>query len=465
MRWRERRSRRRARFVTAASALGLILAARPAWAAPRPATPYHKVTSYILSPSTPWSARPASAKPKLAPPSSAVGHALTLAQCADCPRDDACSPCDADTDTAVRHALQIWNQYLASPVGLAVRVELRPLGRDIQGVHIPSTGYYGLAFNPESTLVYPAALASCIEGRSLNSPDADIYVQINRNLDWYKKVDGLPLPAQRDLVTATLHEVCHGLGVETSLMYSEAEGSFGWGYSAPDLKLSQWSVYDSLLTVEDKQRLDGAARLVDLHSFFVLKQILPDVVLEGLASLRTLVAGKVATYFDASWQPGSSLSHLDAFSHLMSHFLPPGNVHHRPEAALVELLRSLGWPTEPIVQAQNLKLACINGAVEGTFEIGSAVKDGDVVDPDGFLVLRAPAGGSAPPALADGKLEVGDSVGGWVVAADVRAPKLGFADARGCASGTRYAVAAYNAPPSRVIKNLRIDAPASAVLP
>ena len=144
---------------------------------------------------------------------------------------------------AFRHAAEIWEKLLDSPVEIQVLATFAPI-RD-SGVCSATSGVLGAArawakvadFEgaPQTGVLYPIALANKIAGRDLQLGQPDIEAFFNSdvdlatclgNRDWYYGLDG-NAGDDVNLVVVLLHEFAHGLGMSGSLNLSL--GTFSQG--------------------------------------------------------------------------------------------------------------------------------------------------------------------------------------------------------------------------------------------
>jgi hypothetical protein len=137
---------------------------------------------------------------------------------------------------AFRHAAEIWEKLLDSPVEIQVLATFAPI-RD-SGVCSATTGVLGAARSwakvadfenaPRPGILYPIALANKLAGRDLMLGQPDIEAFFNSDVDttaclgdrdWYYGLDG-NAGDDVNLVVVLLHEFAHGLGMSGSMNFS-----------------------------------------------------------------------------------------------------------------------------------------------------------------------------------------------------------------------------------------------------
>lgn len=213
------------------------------------------------------------------------------------------------------------------------------------------TGYaagWGIdALNPLA--YYPVALAEKIMGESLN-PDlqGDMELRVNSSKEWYTGIDGKTPTNQYDLVTVVIHEICHGLGFFDSMSTDDKLGYYGSG----SLKLPM--IYDTFIETEAGIKLTDTLKFLNPSTALRSELIGGKLWFNG-PLLRSYTSGnRVKLYAPPTFDPGSSISHLDESSTLkinglMTPFIDRGEAIHNPGKLTFSILGDLGWINTRIV--------------------------------------------------------------------------------------------------------------------
>lgn len=250
---------------------------------------------------------------------------------------------------AMEYAVAILESVLPADLDMTVRASWRKISSSgvLGNASITAfAGGWGIdAFMPDA--YYPVAVAEKIAGRRLNEPDdADVELILNSTVNWYYGTDGNTPPAKYDLVTAIIHELCHGLGFFDSMNVENNLGFYGLG-SLP-------VIYD--LFVENI----GGRRLVDTIWFAQNSaELYGELVggklfFNGPLTRSALGGGRAKLYSPPGWDPGSSVSHLDELgtpveNALMTPFIDKGEAIHDPGKLTLSILGDLGWINTRII--------------------------------------------------------------------------------------------------------------------
>ncbi len=201
------------------------------------------------------------------------------------------------------------------------------------------------ALNPLS--YYPIALAEKIAGKSLNSdPDGDITLRVNSSQTWYLGTDGKTPTTKYDLVTVVIHEICHGLGFYDSFSSDGTTGSYGLPYLPV--------IYDTFVENLTGNRLTDTLKLRN-NSADLLSQLTGGLLYFNGPLLKKFTSGSRARlYAPQTWDPGSSVSHLDedatlGENSLMTPFIDFGEAIHDPGQYTFSILGDLGWINTRII--------------------------------------------------------------------------------------------------------------------
>jgi hypothetical protein len=201
------------------------------------------------------------------------------------------------------------------------------------------------ALNPLS--YYPIALAEKIAGKSLNSDlDGDITLAVNSSQNWYLGTDGQTPTSKYDLVTVAIHEICHGLGFYEGF---SSDGTFGFNRFG-----SLSTVYDTFVENIGGNRLTDSLKFPN-NSAALLSQLTGGLLFFNGPLLKKYTAGSRAKlYAPKTWDPGSSVSHLDETAtlrenSLMTPFINLGEAIHDPGQYTFSILGDLGWINTRII--------------------------------------------------------------------------------------------------------------------
>ena len=220
------------------------------------------------------------------------------------------------------------------------------------------TGYaagWGIdALNPVS--LYPVALAEKIAGRSLNnSAQGEITLAVNSSINnWYFGTDGNTSNSQYDLVMVAMHEICHGLGFFDSFSLTGNIGSYGIS-SIP-------KIYDSLIENSTASKLTDTLKFLNPSSLLGSQLVGNQLYFNGPLlqkytssfPLRYNNISRAKLYTPATWDPGSSVSHLDESATLksdglMTPFISLGEAIHDPGKFTLSILGDIGWINTRII--------------------------------------------------------------------------------------------------------------------
>ena len=201
-------------------------------------------------------------------------------------------------------------------------------------------GGWGIdALDPNSW--YPVALAEKIYGSDLNDSLAgDIVLKINTDINWYLGTDGSAPSFQYDLVTVVIHELIHGLGFFDTMSADASTGS--WGVASLPV------IYDTFIKNSAGSRLTDTLKFanpsVELKTELTSGQLFFDGPL-----LRKVNSGeRVRIFAPSTYDPGSSISHLDEdstpdTSALMTPYIDRGEAIHNPGRLTMAMLGDMGW--------------------------------------------------------------------------------------------------------------------------
>ncbi len=259
-------------------------------------------------------------------------------------------------EAAFAYATKIWSNKLLSKVPIKVIVHFQPLFPGMLGITFPN-GVKDFESAPKKSTWYATSLANAIAGKELNPGETDIEMYLNSNTTWYFDSTGTVPSGAYDLATVAMHELCHGLGFLSLAKADAGIGSFGMltaGDFSPLTTSFPWpnlgglpSVFDRFLVNNSGQFLvnDSNATLA-LLTRFTGNQI----YFSGAYALAANAGLKPRIYAPASFQLGSSITHLDEATYLagtpnelMTPNGTPASSLHDPGPICLGILKDLGW--------------------------------------------------------------------------------------------------------------------------
>ena len=262
---------------------------------------------------------------------------------------------------AVEYAALILEKMLPSDTRITINASWQKISTSGVLAQSTITGYaagWGIdAYKPIS--LYPVALAEKIAGRSLNGDlQGDITLAVNSSVNWYLGTDGQTPVQKYDLVTVAMHEICHGLGFFDSFSFSGNIGSYGIG-SVP-------MIYDTFVENFSGSRLTDTLKFLNssnsLGSQLVGNQLYfngPLIKKYTASNPVRYTITKAKLYAPATWDAGSSISHLDESSTLladglMTPFIDFGEAIHDPGKYTFSILGDIGWINTRIIHKPNI---------------------------------------------------------------------------------------------------------------
>ena len=237
---------------------------------------------------------------------------------------------------AVQAAVDIWSENFASTVPINVNVKWG--SSSSYGVLASASAKNNFSnFNgaPDKTLYYASALANALAGRDLDPTSPEIEISITSNAPWYYGTDGNCPARSFDLVSVILHEMGHGLGF-VSGNYYDAFSGFG--------RVDQPTPFDAYAQLPDGRRLAD----MPSPSLEAGKAMTSDLVWSGENAVKANNGIKPKLYTPSTYEPGSSISHLDeaTFSQsvdnaVMTPNLDSGEVFHLPGPLVLAMFEDM----------------------------------------------------------------------------------------------------------------------------
>jgi hypothetical protein len=236
----------------------------------------------------------------------------------------------------VQAALDTWAANFKSSVDITVTATWgRSANSDVLGSARPGSYFAGFTGAPDSTLWYPSALANALAGKDLDRDNAEIIVQVNSSANWNQRGDDKPRSNEYDLESVILHEVAHGLGFLSTDVYDKF---FGYG------SIDQPTPFDAYIQTPDGRRLAD----IPTPSLELGKILSSPLYWIGENGKRVNGGEKIKMYTPVTYEPGSSVSHLDESTYsksgvnaVMTPNLDAGEVFHQPGPLLLAMMEDL----------------------------------------------------------------------------------------------------------------------------
>jgi hypothetical protein len=255
----------------------------------------------------------------------------------------------AEARTALEFAVNILESVLPSDVKVNVKASWTRISSAGVLGNSSITGFatgWGIdALDPIA--YYPVTVAEKIAGKSLNEDyEADVELVLNSSAKWYLGTDGNTPTSKYDLVTVVLHELCHGLGFFDSMDTENSLGSYGIG-TIP-------VIYDKFVENLTQKKLTDTTLFKQNSTNLYLELIGGQLYFNGPLTRRYLSGNRARLFSPSSWDPGSSVSHLDETrtsepDELMTPFIDFGEAIHNPGKLTMSILGDLGWINTRII--------------------------------------------------------------------------------------------------------------------
>ena len=236
----------------------------------------------------------------------------------------------------VQAALDTWAANFKSAVEVNVSATWgRSSNSDVLGSARPGSYFAGFVGAPDSSLWYPSALANSLANKDLDRDNPEIIIQVNSAANWNQRGDDKPRSTEYDLESVILHEVAHGLGFLSADVYDKF---FGYG------SIDQPTPFDAYIQTPDGRRLAD----LPTPSLELGKALTSPLYWIGENGKRANGGEKIKMYTPETYEPGSSVSHLDeaTFSKsgvdaVMTPNLDPGEVFHQPGPLLLAMMEDM----------------------------------------------------------------------------------------------------------------------------
>jgi len=253
---------------------------------------------------------------------------------------------------AFEYAKGIWESSLSSPVPIIVNATWENLTAKYGSPYIlggaSAADYYrDFSGAPITGTWYPLALANKLYGGDLD-PGTDIEATFNSAFpSWYFGIDGDPPGIDKyDFASVVLHEIGHGLGFSGSMVWSGGSGNWGRGSNYP-------FVFDKYVVNGSGQSLLDTSVFPNFSSSLGSQLISGNLYFNGshAVSANGGIQGP-RLYAPASWEQGSSYSHLDEGTYsnasgnsLMTPSFTNDEVIHVPGPLTMAIFEDIGWIT------------------------------------------------------------------------------------------------------------------------
>ena len=236
----------------------------------------------------------------------------------------------------VQAALDTWAANFKSAVEVNVSATWgRSANSDVLGSARPGSYFSGFAGSPDSSLWYPSALANALANKDLDRDNPEIIIQVNSAANWNQRGDDKPRSTEYDLESVILHEVAHGLGFLSADVYDKF---FNYG------SIDQPTPFDAYIQTPDGRRLSD----LPTPSLELGKALTSPLYWIGENGKRANGGEKIKMYTPETYEPGSSVSHLDeaTFSKsgvdaVMTPNLDAGEVFHQPGPLLLAMMEDM----------------------------------------------------------------------------------------------------------------------------
>lgn len=253
----------------------------------------------------------------------------------------------SEAQAAFQHAVDIWSSILVSSVPIHVTANWTALDPGVLGSAGASSIYRDFPNAPQAGTWYNVALAEKLAGTDLNqTTDPDIVANFSSAVpNWYFGTDGNTPPGDFDLVTVVLHELGHGLTFIGSMDVTSGQGSWGEGTAFP-------FIYDRFAENGAGQSLLNTSLFPNPSVALATQLQSNSVFFTGPEAVAANGGTPPPLYAPASWQQGSSFSHLDESTYpagdpnsLMTPALDMAEAIHDPGPVALGMFRDMGWTT------------------------------------------------------------------------------------------------------------------------
>jgi len=245
---------------------------------------------------------------------------------------------------AIQMACNTWAGLIDSDIQINVSVTGKKLSRTVGAYAQAGLMLHDFEGAPKKGTIYPVALAEKLAHKELNKPtDADIKISINLNAEWYLPTDGNCPENKNDLSTIVLHEMGHGLGLNSSILVKQKP-------HPSELRKGEWmgtAEFEDYPTVLDSYiKQYNGNYITEINEGFDLYHALLDSIVFESPLLLYLNGDAIPLYAPVPYDEGSSTVHPDYptdSTFLMSYFFRSGTVIRKPSEPTLAMLYSMGW--------------------------------------------------------------------------------------------------------------------------
>jgi Ca2+-binding RTX toxin-like protein len=230
---------------------------------------------------------------------------------------------------AVQTAIDIWATLVVSPVPIKIMVNWvggKPANNIASAASLGSKKNFD---NALKDINYPIALANSLANRDLDSENADIKIDYNKDYS-----------GNADIISTILHELGHGLGLSSSIMIDESTGS--------PVQENTSRIYSQFIRNGSGQFL-ADKKLFPSGSAALREALTSDDLFFDFPAIRSVNNNKAAKiHAPAKWKKGSSISHLDedTYNNTIDELMTPSidsEIIRQPGPIVFRLFQAMGW--------------------------------------------------------------------------------------------------------------------------
>jgi hypothetical protein len=291
--------------------------------------------------------------------------------------------------SAFQAAIDTWARILNAPQAITVLADFHPLGDYILGGTSVPNQYYGLP-GLKPGVLYPRSLAKQLATTTAFSPSIyDINISFTTaitppslGVTWYFGTDGLTPANEVDFETTSLHELGHGLGFFATLDADDpgvggcAMGRGCYGFDGYFGKLLPGIFDTDVVACPNTHFLTPGATGSGQSAYYGDKSTALHAALtsnnicwNGASGIAGAGGVRPKLYAPATWEEGSSGSHLDEATYipgsnpnaLMDPQLPAATAIHSPGPITTGVMADIGWTTDAPSQPTGLTAMGTNG--------------------------------------------------------------------------------------------------------
>ncbi|WP_459187004.1 fimbrillin family protein [Parabacteroides sp. APC149_11_2_Y6] len=247
-------------------------------------------------------------------------------------------PFPAEAKPAILHAMKIWAQCLDIKVPLNAVFSFAPLRG---AAAVSAVGSYYIENNRDYR--YPETLKNQMVGYDSEPYSPEIEITFNSDGWWYygtdgkyleKPIDDTASTIAMDLLSVTLHEMCHSFGFSSTLHPNENEHIGTKAQSEP----LDMDIFGSFMVDKNGRSLkDYPDHSRELYDVLVSGKI-------SFAGPNAVMAnkGEPVPMADNTPNPTWNTSHLEGFN-----IMANGEYHH-PGTIILAMLQDIGWDIKPL---------------------------------------------------------------------------------------------------------------------